>query len=128
MDRKKGNPGFISVIFFFFRFLEVYVNTPLHICRKRDPKHLYEMAEREILSGFLNEDANDLYEEPTSHELTVDTVNALPQNSVQTITDYLEKKKYLYCKKVKNLTQDTCHVWVTPKQKGAPLFFIFHQK
>jgi bifunctional enzyme CysN/CysC len=43
-------------------FLEVYVNTPLCECEKRDPKGLYARAREGIIQGFTGIDAP--YEEP----------------------------------------------------------------
>lgn len=49
------------------RFLEVYINTPLEECEKRDPKGLYAKARAGELKGFTGID--DPYEPPTACEL-----------------------------------------------------------
>jgi len=49
------------------RFLEVYVNTPLEECERRDPKGLYAKARAGELPGFTGID--DPYEAPDQHEL-----------------------------------------------------------
>jgi adenylyl-sulfate kinase len=43
-------------------FLEVYVNAPLEVCERRDPKGLYRKARRGQLPGFTGVD--DPYEPP----------------------------------------------------------------
>ena len=49
------------------RFLEVYVNTPLAECERRDPKGLYAKARAGELPGFTGID--DPYEAPEQAEL-----------------------------------------------------------
>ncbi len=49
------------------RFLEVYVNTPLEECERRDPKGLYAKARAGQLPGFTGID--DPYEAPEQPEL-----------------------------------------------------------
>ena len=50
-------------------FLEVFVDTPLEICEKRDPKGLYKKARAGELKGFTGID--DPYERPENAELTL---------------------------------------------------------
>jgi bifunctional enzyme CysN/CysC len=52
-------------------FLEVYVNAPLEVCEKRDPKGLYKRARAGEIPGFTGVD--DPYEPPVSPELRCDT-------------------------------------------------------
>ena len=49
------------------RFVEVYVNTPLEECERRDPKGLYAKARSGELTGFTGID--DPYEPPEHPEL-----------------------------------------------------------
>ena len=51
------------------RFVEVFVNTPLEECERRDPKGLWARARRGELSGFTGVDHP--YEPPASPELTL---------------------------------------------------------
>jgi adenylyl-sulfate kinase len=48
-------------------FVEVFVNTPLEECKRRDPKGLYARAAAGTLTGFTGIDAP--YERPTAPEL-----------------------------------------------------------
>jgi len=54
-------------------FLEVYVNTPLEECERRDPKGLYARARAGVVRGFTGVDAP--YEPPHAPELTVRTLD-----------------------------------------------------
>ena len=57
------------------QFLLVHVATPLHECRRRDPKGLYAAADAGRLAGLTGVD--DVYEEPTDAEvaLRIDTTS-----------------------------------------------------
>lgn len=52
------------------RFIEVFVDTPLEICEKRDPKRLYQKARAGQLPQFTGIDAP--YEEPESPDVSLD--------------------------------------------------------
>src|SRR5690348_2541694 len=52
-------------------FVEVYVNCPLEVCRQRDVKRLYQLADEGKLKNFTGID--DPYEEPEHPELIVET-------------------------------------------------------
>ena len=54
------------------RFIEVYVDTPIEVCERRDPKGLYAKARQGLLTGFTGVD--DPYEQPFQAEITLDTV------------------------------------------------------
>lgn len=62
-------------------FVEVFVDTPLEVCERRDPKGLYAAARRGEITGFTGID--DPYEPPTAPdvrigpEATVDDAAAL---------------------------------------------------
>jgi adenylyl-sulfate kinase len=52
-----------------YRFIEVFVNTPLAVCEARDPKGLYALARRGELRDFTGIDAP--YEAPRSPDLVL---------------------------------------------------------
>jgi adenylylsulfate kinase len=52
-------------------FVQVYVNTPLAECARRDPKGLYDRASHGQLTGLTGVD--DRYEEPADPDLRLDT-------------------------------------------------------
>jgi bifunctional enzyme CysN/CysC len=64
------------------RFLEVFVDAPLEVCERRDPKGLYRRARAGDISNFTGIDSP--FEKPTS-EMRVDTV----KSSVEEISDVL---------------------------------------
>jgi adenylylsulfate kinase len=51
-------------------FLEIFMNTSLELCEKRDPKGLYKKARAGQLKGFTGID--DPYEAPEKPELVLD--------------------------------------------------------
>lgn len=60
-------------------FVEVYVNTPLIVAERRDPKGLYKKARRGELQQFTGIDSP--YEVPESPEIVVDTTTQTVQES-----------------------------------------------
>ncbi len=68
-------------------FIEVFINTPLHICEQRDVKGLYKKARAGEIKNFTGIDSP--YEAPTKPDLEVLTENQTVQESVQVIYDYL---------------------------------------
>jgi sulfate adenylyltransferase len=53
------------------RFIEIFINTPLEICEKRDPKGLYNKARMGQLSNLTG--INDPYEPPLNPEIILKT-------------------------------------------------------
>jgi adenylylsulfate kinase len=52
-------------------YLEVYVNTPMSICERRDVKGLYARARRGEIAQFTG--VSDAYEAPANPDLLIDT-------------------------------------------------------
>ncbi len=67
-------------------FIEVFVDTPLDICEKRDPKGLYKMARAGELKNFTGIDAP--YEAPRRPELHLDGSEPA-EVLAQQVIDYL---------------------------------------
>jgi len=57
-------------------FLEIFVDTPVDECRRRDPKGLYQKADAGQIRNFTGVDAP--YEEPLDPEIRLRTLEALP--------------------------------------------------
>jgi len=74
-------------------FIEIFVDTPLQICERRDPKGLYQKARRGELKGFTGID--DPYEPPLHPELIVNTEKFPPEELSAQILAYLIGKGYL---------------------------------
>jgi bifunctional enzyme CysN/CysC len=74
-------------------FLEVFVDTPIEECMKRDPKGLYQKARAGTIKNFTGIDSP--YEAPEQAELTVSTVLTSPEEHAQAIVAYLRERGYL---------------------------------
>jgi sulfate adenylyltransferase len=69
------------------RFLEVFVDTPLEICERRDVKGIYAQARRGEISGVTGID--DPYERPEHPELTLDTLAHTPEENARRVLDHM---------------------------------------
>jgi adenylyl-sulfate kinase len=70
-------------------FVEVYVNTPLEECIRRDVKGMYKKALAGEMKSFTGVD--DPYEAPHSPELVIETEKETPQQSAARILAKLEE-------------------------------------
>lgn len=68
-------------------FIEIFVDTSLEECERRDIKGMYQKARRGEIKGFTGID--DPYEAPQHAEITLDTVQHTPEENARTIMDYL---------------------------------------
>ena len=69
-------------------FIEVYIDCPLEICEKRDPKGLYKKARAGEIKDFTG--INSIYEIPESSEITVSTHLNSIEECVDKIIGYLD--------------------------------------
>lgn len=74
-------------------FVEIFINTPLAECEKRDSKGLYAKARRGELKMLTGVD--DPYEEPENPDLIFNNKETDNQVIVNEIVNYLKKKKYI---------------------------------
>ncbi len=74
-------------------FVEVYVKCPIEVCRQRDVKGLYKLADEGKLKNFTGID--DPYEAPEQPELVVETDQETVEQSVARILAKLEELSYL---------------------------------
>jgi len=74
-------------------FIEIYVNTSVEECARRDKKGLYEKAKKGLIKGFTGVD--DPYEAPESPELIAITEENSPEALVDEILSYLKEKNIL---------------------------------
>lgn len=74
-------------------FVEVYVKCPLEVCRQRDVKGLYKLADEGMIKGFTGVD--DPYEEPEHPDLVVETDKEMIEQSAAHIFAKLEELGYL---------------------------------
>jgi bifunctional enzyme CysN/CysC len=74
-------------------FLEVYVDTPLEECMRRDPKGLYEKARAGRLPHFTGLDSP--YEAPQAPEIRVRTMGVTPDTAAEQILEELRTRKII---------------------------------
>lgn len=77
-------------------YVEVYVNTPVEECEKRDVKGLYKKARAGEIKNFTGID--DPYEEPRNPEVVCETMKETPEESVEKILNRLQALGYLKIK------------------------------
>jgi len=65
-----------------YRFIEVFVDTPLHICEERDPKGMYKSARAGMLSNYTGVDG--IYEPPEHPAVTTRTI--------EDVWDYIQRR------------------------------------
>jgi bifunctional enzyme CysN/CysC len=70
-------------------FVEIFVDTPLEVVERRDPKGLYRKARRGELKNFTGIDSP--YEAPETPELHVDTTRSDPERAADAIVGYLAR-------------------------------------
>lgn len=79
-------------------YIEVYISTPLALCKKRDVKGLYKKALAGKLKGMTGID--DIYEPPINPEITLDTSKLTKKQCVEIIVKYLEKNRLIIVNKI----------------------------
>lgn len=75
------------------RFIEVFVDTPLEECERRDIKGMYSKARRGEIKNFTGVD--DPYEPPAQPELTLETVKNSAEENAHLIVAYLGERGFL---------------------------------
>jgi bifunctional enzyme CysN/CysC len=68
-------------------FIEVFVDTPLHVAESRDVKGLYKKARSGELKNFTGIDSP--YEEPGGAEIRIDTTEMSAKEAARHIVDRL---------------------------------------
>jgi bifunctional enzyme CysN/CysC len=74
-------------------FLEVFVDTPLDECIRRDPKGLYAKARAGRLEHFTGLDSP--YEAPDAPEIRVTTIGVTPETAAARVLDELRDRKII---------------------------------
>jgi len=75
------------------RFVEVFVDTPLDVCERRDSKGVYAKARRGEITGFTGID--DPYEAPENPEITLDAVVSTPEQNARRVLEHLERQGFV---------------------------------
>ncbi len=73
-----------------YEFLEVYIDTPIEECSKRDPKGLYKKALSGEIGSFTG--ISSPYEEPFNPDIIVKTTDRSVESCVNEIFDIIEER------------------------------------
>ncbi|RMZ77243.1 hypothetical protein DV738_g4523, partial [Chaetothyriales sp. CBS 135597] len=74
-------------------FVEVWIDVPVEVAEKRDPKGLYKKAREGKIPEFTGISAP--YEEPLKAEIHIKSAETSVEDAVKIIVKYLEEKGYL---------------------------------
>lgn len=74
-------------------FYEIYLDCPLEVCEKRDPKGLYKKARNGDIKNFTGIDSP--YERPEHPELEINSAHISPEKAAVTIINYLKKRELI---------------------------------
>jgi adenylylsulfate kinase len=74
-------------------FIEIFIDTPLDECIKRDPKGLYKKALNGEIKNFTGIDSP--YEKPLNPEIHIDTTKRDIKESISLIINYLKQKGFI---------------------------------
>ncbi len=74
-------------------FLEIYVDTPVDECRRRDPKGLYKKADAGVIRNFTGVDAP--YEQPLDPEIRLRTLEGTPEVLAEQVFDELRRRGFV---------------------------------
>lgn len=74
-------------------YIEVFIDTPLEVCEKRDPKGLYKKAKEGKIKEFTGISAP--YERPINPEIHIKTKELNIKEGVKIIIDYLKSNNYI---------------------------------
>ncbi len=74
-------------------FVEVFVDTPLSECERRDPKGMYAKARRGEIENFTGID--DPYEPPQHAEISLETIGTSAEENARTIIEQLRTTGFI---------------------------------
>ncbi len=74
-------------------FIEIYVSTPISVCKQRDIKGLYHKAEQGLITGFTG--VNDPYEQPIDPDITIDTSTTSITQAIELILSTIENMGFI---------------------------------
>lgn len=75
------------------RFIEIFVDTPLEVCERRDTKGMYALAREGKIKNFTGID--DPYEPPLNPEIVIDTVAQTAEDNAVRILAYLIEQGFI---------------------------------
>ena len=74
-------------------FIEIYLDTSLEVCEKRDPKNLYKKARKGEIPDFTG--ISSPYESPDKAEIVLDTGKLSLEDCINHIRDYFLKNNII---------------------------------
>lgn len=74
-------------------FIEIYMDTPIDECERRDPKGLYKKARKGEIKNFTGVDS--VYEVPEAPEVVINTVDLSIEECADQIINYLKDNRIL---------------------------------
>ncbi len=74
-------------------FIEIFIDTPIEICKKRDPKGLYKKAMQGEIKDFTG--VSSPYEAPVKPNINLKTDKLSIDESVDKILEYLKLEGYI---------------------------------
>ena len=75
------------------RFMEIFVDAPLHVCERRDPKGLYASARAGDIRDFTGIDSP--YEPPENPEIRLRSAEQPPDELAGEVIRYLEENEHI---------------------------------
>jgi sulfate adenylyltransferase len=75
------------------RYIEIFVDTPLEVCERRDVKGMYALAREGKLKNFTGID--DPYEPPLNPEIVLDTVSRTAEENAEQIIAHLVERGFI---------------------------------
>ena len=75
------------------RFVEIFVDAPLHVCEQRDPKGLYASARAGDIRDFTGIDSP--YEPPENPEIRLRSAERPPDELAGEVIRYLEENEHI---------------------------------
>lgn len=89
----RADREFVRSLFASGEFVEVFVDCPLAVCRKRDPKGFYKKAMQKKITGFTGIQAP--FEAPLAPDIVLPTNALNVKQSAERIIAHLEKTKVI---------------------------------
>jgi len=74
-------------------FIEIFIDTPIDVCKKRDPKGLYKKAMQGEIKDFTG--VSSPYETPVKPNINLKTDKLSIDESVEKILEYLKLEGYI---------------------------------
>ncbi len=74
-------------------FIEIFIDSPLDICERRDPKGLYKKARKGEIPNFTG--ISSPYEAPKNPEIHIENNNISIEEAAEKVINYLKKKGYI---------------------------------